>query len=172
MPSKKLLIPVVAVIVGGSALLGVSAVANAQAGNSPFFGLAQEIASKFNLNSSDVQNTISTYMQQQHANMMQNRQQFLKNKLDQEVSAGKITSDQETAILNELTTLKNKYNIGPGNFKSMTQTQRQQAMQNMQNDLKSWTQSNGINLSLIPGFGMGMHRGWRFGNHPTATPTP
>src|SRR5258708_3652229 len=157
MISKKLLIPAFVVVVGGAAAFGVSQ-AHAQAQGGMLSGLAQTIASKFNLNQSDVQSVISTYMQQKHADMQQNMQQRLKMRLDQEVTAGKITVDQETAIMNELTALKTKY--ATQTLKTMTPTERQQAFQNMQNDLKTWAQSNNIDISLIPfGFGGGMHRG-------------
>lgn len=168
--SKKILIPVFAVVVGGGSLLGVSTLVNAQSSNSPFTGLAQSIAKKFNLNQTDVQSVINSYMQQQHQTMMQNMQQRLQNKLNLEVQQGDITSSQEASITSELSTLKSQFN--PSSFKSMTQQQRQQAMQTQQNDLKSWAQTKGINLSLIP-FGFGMGHG-RFGNRypPTVTPTP
>ena len=163
MLSKKILIPVFAVVVGGGSLLGVSTMVHAQSGNTPFSGLSQSIAQKFGLNQSDVQSVINSYMQQQRQTMMQNR-------LNREVQQGKINNTQESEILTELSTLKNQYN--PSSFKSMTQTQRQQAFQTEQSSLKSWAQSQGINMSLIP-FGFGMGRG-RFGHRPmpTATPTP
>lgn len=170
MISKKILIPVFAVVIGGGSLLGVSSLVHAQTGTGPLSGLAQSIASKFGLSQSDVQSVINTYMQQQRQTMMQNMQQRLQNKLNTEVQQNKITSGQETAIFNELSTLKNQFN--PGTFKLMTQQQRQQAFKTEKNDLQSWAQSQGIKVSLIP-FGFGMGHG-RFGHRPmpTVSPTP
>jgi len=168
MLSKKILIPVFAIVVGGGSLLGVSTMVSAQSSNTPFSGLAQTIAQKFNLDQSDVQSVINSYMQQQRQTMMQNMQKRLQNKLNQEVQQGEITSSQEASITSELSTLKNQFN--PGSFKSMTQQQRQQAFQTQQNDLKSWASSQGINLSYIP-FGSGTGHG-RFGHRPTPAPTP
>lgn len=168
MLSKKILIPVFAVIVGGASLLGVSTLVHAQSSSTPFSGLAQTLSKKFGLNQSDVQSVINSYMQEQRQTMQQNMQKRLQNKLNQEMQQGQITSSQEASILTELSTLKSQFN--PSSFKSMTQRQRQQAFQTQQNDLKSWAQSQGISLSFIPsGFGMG--RGW-FGHRPTTTPTP
>jgi hypothetical protein len=167
MLSQKVLIPVFAVIVGGGSLLGLSTLVHAQSGKTPFSGLAQAVAQKFNLNQSDVQSVINSYMQQQKQKMRQNMQLRLQNRLNQEVQQGELTSSQEASIVSELSTLKSQSN--PGSFKSMTPQQRQQAFQTQQNDLKSWAQSQGINLSLIPfGFGRG-HGG--FGHRPTPTPT-
>jgi len=160
MLSKKILVPVFAIVIAGSTLVGVSAIAHAQTGTTPFAGLAQAIASKFNLNQSDVQSAITSYMQQN----MQNRQ---KNRLDKLVSAGKITSAQETAILAELATLQSQYS--PSSFQGMTQAQRQQAMQDRKNALTTWANAQGINPAYVMPFGMG-HRGrW---HKPTGTPTP
>lgn len=168
--SKKIIIPVFAVVTTGVAAFGISQV-HAQTNTTPFSGLAQAIAQKFNLSQSDVQTVINTYMQQQKQTKLQNMQNRLKKKLDQEVQQGKITSAQETAIINELQALKNKYS--PSALKTLTPQQRQQAIKNMQSDLKTWAQQQGIDTTLIPGFGLGWHRAWIFnGPPPSTTPTP
>lgn len=173
MVSKKILVPAIAVLLAGSAVAGIS-MAYAQSGNNPFTGLAQAVAQKFHLNQDDVQNTITSYMQQHKANFQANMQARIKNRLDTEVQQGKITSIQEQAIINELNSLKSKYNLS--SLRTMTPQERQQTMQNMQNDLKTWAEQNGIDMSLIPfGFGMSRRFGW-MGRHfmmgPTPTPTP
>lgn len=146
-------------MVAVATLFGASRVIQAQSKNSPFSGLTQEIAKKFNLKESEVQNVIKSY-----------RQQRLKVRLDQEVSTGKITKDQEAKIINELETLKTKYNTD--SLKTMTLSQKQQAFKNMQIDLKSWAQSNGIDLSRIPGLGIGRRSWVHFGVKPRVTPAP
>lgn len=166
--SKKLLIPIVAVVIGGSAIFGIQQ-ANA-AGNSPFSGLSHAIAQKFNLNQSDVQTVVNQYMQTQHANMQQNMQARLTNRLNSEVSSGKITSGQETAITTELQSLQSQFPMS--SLKGMTQAQRQTQFQTRMSDLKTWAQSQNINLSLIP-FGFGPRQGWHgHGSQPSPTPTP
>jgi polyhydroxyalkanoate synthesis regulator phasin len=169
--TKNFLIPVIAIAAGGVMIFGVTQT-YAQSGTPFFTGLAQTLAGKFNLNETDVQTAITNYMQQHRANMQQTMQDRLKTKLDQEVAAGKITSAQETAIIDELNALKAKYAQGsPG---SKTPQQRQQDFMNMQADLKVWATSNNIDLSLIPfGFGprMGMRGGWH-GHMPKPSPTP
>jgi hypothetical protein len=164
--SKKLLIPVFAVVVVGSTLIGVSTT-HAQGGKSPFSGLAQAIATSLGVDQSKVQSAITAYMQQQKGNGQQNMAQIQKKRLDQLVSQGKITTVQETAILNELATLKNQNN--PSSFQNMTQAQRQQAMQDQKNAITSWASSHGINPAYVMPFGGGRRGGW---HKPTGTPTP
>lgn len=158
MLAKKILIPVFAVVVTGSTLLGVSSIAHAQSGSAPFSGLAQAIASKFNLNTSDVQNVISAFKQQQRANWQQNMQQREKKRLDRLVSQGKITNSQETAILSELSTLQGQFSRS--SLQGMTQKQRRQAFLNEKNAIESWANSQvpSINPKYVMPF-----RGYRVG---------
>src|SRR5579871_6549958 len=124
MLSKKIIIPAVIIATVGIVTLGAISFASAQGGTTPLSGLAQAIAQKFNLNQSDVQNTISQYVQQ-----------------------GKITSEQEQAILDEQAKLKSEYNMQ--SLKNMTPAQRQQTVQNMKNEITAWAQSQGIDPSYI-----------------------
>ena len=131
-------------------------------------GLIQFIAQKFGLDQNTVQSAVNDYKNQQKMTMQQNMQNRQKSRLDALVSQGKITSDQETAILNELAALRSKYNTA--NFKNMTPDQRKQQFENEQNDIKSWAQSQGIDPSYVMPFGSGMRR---FGHrHMNLTPTP
>ena len=119
-----------------------------------FQGLIQSIAQKFGLQQSQVQSVVNDYHQQQKQKMQQNMQDRQKQRLDQLVKDGKITSTQETLIINELASLRNKYN--PENMKDKTPDQRKTQMDSMQNEFKAWAQSQGIDPSIImPGFGMG-----------------
>ena len=143
MTKKKILIPIVGLIAAAGIAFGTIQVANAQTTTGPFSGLAAAIAQKFNLNQSDVQSIITSYRKTANEN-------FTKNRLDALVSSGKITSTQETAIINELAALKTKYmNSGKGNFK------------NMLIEFKSWLTSQNIDPSILPMFRIrvGMHKG-------------
>jgi competence protein ComGC len=161
-------------ILGSSALTAIPAYAatNNTGGGNFFSGLVQYISKTFNLDQSKVQTAVNTYNTQQKANVAQKRQDNEQTRLDKLVTDGKITKDQETAIIAELAVLKGKYN--PANFKSLTADQRKTQMQNEKADITAWSKSTGIDAKyLMPGFGgmgfRGAHKGfWK----PTTTPTP
>lgn len=154
MNNKKVLLPVFVILIASGIFFIGSQLVNAQADSS---GLAAAIASKFNLKEADVQNVITAYTKQQQARMQQTMKQRQKSHLDSLVSQGKITSDQETQILQELARFQSHYS--PSTMQSMTQTQRQQARQNEINTLTQWANSNGINPQYVLPFG-GHRGGW------------
>jgi len=168
-------------------LLVAAPYANAQSTTSQphqgfFQGLIQFIEQKFGLDKTQVQSAVSEYKAQRQANITprptmsaQQQQDREKARLDKLVQQGKITSDQETAIINELNTLHTKYPVDA----NATAAQRRTQMQSMMNDLKAWATSQNINLSYVmPGFGggmmgrRGMHRGGGKWATPSATVTP
>jgi ribosomal protein L3 len=169
MISKNKILGAILVAVIGISTLGVTQV-HAQTNNNPFSGLIQFISQKFGLDQNKVQSAVTDYKTQQKQNFQKNQEQNEKNRLDALVKQGKITSDQEQAIINELAALKTKYN--PSNFKNLTADQRKQQITAEQAELKAWAQSQGIDPTYItPGFGRGfrgMHKGWNI----TPTPTP
>ena len=166
MKSKIILGPIFALVVVGSTLIGASTMVFAQKSNTPLSGLAQALATKYNLNQSDVQNFISTYMQQHRGQSQVNMQQMQKKRLDQLVSQGKISNAQEVAILNELETLQKQ--LSSSSFKTMTQAQRQTVMKNDKNTLTQWAKSQGISPAYVMPFG-GHRGGW---NKTAQSPTP
>nr|HVZ58809.1 hypothetical protein [Patescibacteria group bacterium] len=125
-----------------------------------------------------VKSAVNDYKTQQQAKMQQVRDDREKTRLDQLVKDGKITSSQETAILNEEASLKSKYN--PANLKNLTADQRKAQFDAMQQEIQTWAKDNNIDPKyLMPNFGIGMRMGIRRGgwrnNHsakPTPTPTP
>jgi len=147
-----------------------------------FQGLIQFIEQKFGLNQAQVQTAVNQYKAQVKATITPRPtltpdqiQAQEKARLDKLVSSGKITSAQETLILNELSTLNGQYPLT-----GLTGTQRRTQMQAMQTAFKAWATSNNINLAYIPMFGGmggprgGMYGGFRgrFGPKPSVTPTP
>lgn len=159
---NKILLPVLGLIIGGVAVFGVTQ-ASAQ-GTNGISGLAAAIAQKFNLDQTQVQNTIQGFRSQHQTDAENTR-------LDKLVSAGKINATQKQAILDELSKLKSEYPMGT--FQNLTPQERQQKMQAIQQEINSWAQSQGINaMYLRPGFrfGLGMKRGWGKMN-PSPTPS-
>jgi len=77
-----------------------------------------------------------------------------KTRLDALVTAGKITSDQETAIINELAALKTKYSAT--SMSGLTPAQRKTQMTARRDEIVAWAKSQGIDSSYIMGgFGIG-----------------
>jgi len=152
-----------------------------------FQGLITFIEGKFGLNKDQVTAAVNQYKGQVKATITplptltpDQIQAQEKTRLDKLVTAGKITSGQETAIIAELATLNTKYNLS-----SLTGTQRKTQMQAMQAELKTWAQSQSpsINLSFVMPFGGTgggprgeMNGGFRghgqWGPKPSITPTP
>lgn len=138
-----------------------------------FQGLIQFIEQKFGLNQTQVQSAVNEYKAQVKATITprptQTPQQIQareKARLDKLVAAGKISGDQETSILNELSTLSTQYNLS-----GLTGTQRETEMQAMQTAFKAWATNNNINIAYVMPFG-GMYGRGGFRGHWGPTPTP
>lgn len=156
---KQNIIAILATLVLGlSVLTPAYAAAQANTSQPNFFSqLVTFISQKFGLDKTQVQNAVTQFKQQKKTANQQNRQNREQTRLDQLVKDGKITKDQENAILKELADLKAKYN--PANMKNLTQDERQKQMQAEQNELKSWAQANGIDpLIIMPVRPSGMPR--------------
>lgn len=151
----------------------------------PMSNLAAAIASKFNLNQSDVQavfdgqkSEMETRRREQMAQMQASRQQEFADRLAQAVSAGKLTQAQADAVKTkhaELQAQCEAQRTAAGDKKNMTKAERQAAMEAQRTkmeagraELKQWAADNGIPEEYIPaGFmGGGGGRGGRgFGGH-------
>lgn len=130
-------------------------------GGNFFSGLIAFISQKFGLDKTQVQNAMQEYQVQVKATITprptmspQDRQDREKKRLDNLVSSGKITTDQENAIISELETLRTKYNLGAQN--NQTPVERKTQMDNMKNELDSWATSQGLDPKYVmPMFGRG-----------------
>ncbi len=126
-----------------------------------FSGLINFIAQRFGLDKTQVQTAFTDYQNQQKALITsrptpgpQDRLNREKFRLDTLVSQGKITSDQETAVLNELQSLWSQYPVNSG----MTPGQRRTQLENLRSAWKTWAQANNIDPNIVAPFGMGF--GW------------
>jgi hypothetical protein len=122
--------------VAGSAVIGATAMA-ATSSSSTYPDIVQKIADRFHLNPSDV----NSVFQQERTDRQANRHQKLVLMLDQAVSSGKITKDQETKILAELDNLQQQ-------FKNESKQDRRSNHQTMQTQLQQWLKDNNINVNL------------------------
>lgn len=144
---------------GGSAAvcaLIAGATSVSAAGTGKPASLASEISSAFHLNQSDVQKVID-----QHKGEVQSyRQEKNQDRLDQAVKDGKITSAQETLILNEDKQIQSDLQ----GIQGQTGSDRRTAMQQERAKVQQWAKDNNIPLRYV----MPMHRGFTPLAHPSA----
>ena len=141
MLSKKILVPTLAVVVGGTAFLGVRSV-HAQSNNG-IQSLVQEIAQKFNLDQSQVQSVFDNH----HSKRQDMMKQKMEDRLTQAVKDGKLTEAQKQAILTKIQEVKN--NLMSADFKNKTPQEKKQAMEWQRQDLENWAKSQGIDSSYL-----------------------
>ncbi len=135
-----------------------------------FQELVQFISQKFGLDKTQVQTAITDFKAQRKATITprptltpQQIADSEKVRLDKLVAEGKITPSQETAIINEIASLRTKYNFG--SWKDLAPADRKAQATALREEIVSWAKSQGIDSSYVmPGFGMvgrglGMERG-------------
>jgi len=168
MTKKMFLIVAIVSALSGGLVVATNAFAQTNTQNS-VPSLVQEIASKFDLNQSDVQAVFAQHRQEMHTKMESNYETYLANL----VKSGKISEEQEQLILNEHKQLMSQMQSTMKNFKSMTPAQRKAQMQAEMQTVKNWAKQNNISLQYLRPFGAGMRGFGRFGKHnPNLTPTP
>ncbi len=154
---NKLLLPVLAFVLGGLIVFGVSKV-QAENQQVKFPPIIQKLVERFGLKESDVQ-TVLNEVRRERQQQMQTR---LEERLNQAVKDGKITESQKQAILAKHKELQEKRLQNKQDWQNMTPEQRRQAMQEQSQELKSWASQNNIDLEYFFGWG-GMKRGgWWF----------
>src|SRR3989344_1136105 len=146
MLTKKILIPVIAITVAGTAAFGVAS-ANAQTTAYPLSGLAGAISQKFGIDKTQVQSVVDDYHKKHQEEKRQMMQKRMEEKLTQDVKDGKITEAQKQAIIKKFTEMKSS--VKPESFKDMTAEERKKAMENKRTELKSWAESQGIDPNHI-----------------------
>lgn len=169
-------VTIVSLVLPSVTVLPAFAASDSAGGTTFFSGLVQFIAQKFGLDQAQVKTAVDEYHAQQKTQVQQKMKDREKTKLDQLVKDGKITSDQEEAIIAEQAALKQKYS--PDKLKDQTPAERKTDFQNMQKEIEAWATSKGIDPTYVmPGLGHGgpMMRSKRGGAWRTAssvTPTP
>lgn len=118
--------------------------------------LVDKIASKFNLNKSDVQ---KVFDEERSAHEAEHKAR-VEERLQTMVDEGSITSDQKTAILQKLDELKAAHDENRDSMKDLTKEQRKAKMDERKAELESWAKQQGLDLSKLKGVFMGPgHRG-------------
>jgi hypothetical protein len=114
--------------------------------------LVDEIATKFQLSKTDVQQVVDRNKSDNQAH----HAAIQKAKLDKAVKHGKLTQAQEDYIVNTQADIKNL--IGTTKPRNLSQTTKN-AIKAKMDTLRSWAQTNNINMRYVggPGRGIRMH---------------
>jgi hypothetical protein len=139
--NKKLVALGIAAAVGTVGVTGVG-VANAvtKNGTDPMSSLVDALASKFNLNKTDVQKVFD----EQHATMEATHEQEVKDKLAQLVKDGKLTQAQVDKIIAKQAELKKEREANKDSMKDKTREEMKSAMEAKRTALETWAKDNGI----------------------------
>lgn len=157
------------ILVAGAITLGLAGVsagaihASTTNSNNPVSSLVNEIASKFNLNPSDVQQVFD----QHHAQMEAQHLQNFKDQLTQAVKDGKLTQDQMDKILAKQQELKAQADSNKTAFEGKTPQEIRALIEAQRTALDQWAKDNNIPTQYLRfGFGGGRgHMGRGFGMH-------
>lgn len=150
---KKSLLALAIVGTVGLGLLGSSAFAQeTNDTNNPMDTLVQKIATKFNLNESDVQ----AVFDEAHSEIETKIEADQSERLSTLVSEGKITEEQKSLILNKQKEMKESHKSNLENMKNLTPEERKSQMEAKRTELDTWAQENGIDPQyLMPHGGPG-----------------
>ena len=163
-------ITAVAIIAGGALTVIPRAFAANTTTTNPISSLIDKIATKFNLNKTDVQ----AVFDQNKADMMAARQADIqtetKSRLSTAVTAGTLTQAQSDLVTTELATIQTKLT----DISKITDvSQRQAAMDQLQAEVSKWAVDNKIDtkwVRVFNGRGGHGHGGYRMmDNDNTAT---
>ncbi len=102
------------------------------------------IAQKFNLNQADVQSVFD----EQRSKHQAERKAEIETKLTQAVADGKITEAQKQAILTHFTQMKDD-RPNMGEFKNLTEEQRQSRMEEKKKEMDSFLSQNGLTQETL-----------------------
>lgn len=157
---KQLAIAGVAAAIGLSGIgAGVAhAATNSSTNTDPMSSLVDKIATKFNLNKSDVQQVFD----QQRTEMQAQQDQKVKDDLAQLVKDGKLTQAQSDAITAKRAELEKTREANRTTMQSMSDTDRKAAMDKQKSELEAWANQQGIDtqyLRYVMGHGPGGHGG-------------
>lgn len=143
------------VVMGGSLLIGSASASNSDHRSA----LMERIATKFNLNTSEVE---TVFNEERDARRAEMKAKF-EDRLAQAVRDGKITDAQKSLIIEKHESLINERETLKEAWRNMTREERKSAMEKRRNDLESWMKANNIPDGIF-GLGMGMGKVGRGGH--------
>ena len=109
--------------------------------NSPGGGIAQRIAERFGLQTSDVQQVFDE-VQTEHRQQMRSHQE---ERLNQLVEEGTITEEQKQALLEKRAEMQ----VDRGDCQILSPEERETSREQHQAEMKSWLEENGLDESIF-----------------------
>ena len=144
---KNTAVPIlVTAAVTGVILFGATA-AHAQSSENQYPPIVQKLADRFGLNINDVKSFFEKNRQEHKAQM----DTKFRTMLDTAVKDGKITDAQKQLILAKRSELEAGRKNNMDKIKSMTPEERRKEFQTQQENLKTWTSQNNIDLKYLFG---------------------
>lgn len=125
-------------------------VANAQT-NKPRNNIVEEIASKFHLNSGEVQKVFD----ENHQEMKAKHEQEQKDQLARLVASGKLTQEQADKVTAKFVELQAQHDADQESMQNKTPEERKATKDANKAEMEKWAKDNGIDLALIKGFRKG-----------------
>jgi competence protein ComGC len=139
--------------VGSAGVIGTQAVL-AETNNSnsdPMSSLVDKLASKFNLNKSEVQ---KVFDEQRSAHEAE-RDAKVSERLQKLVDDGTITAEQKTKIEAKIKELKEEREANRDSMKDLSDEERKTKMDEKRTELENWAKENGVDLTKLKGVLMG-----------------
>lgn len=161
MQKKFLVIPILFLgLAGVIASYGIAKADNTSTG--PYATLIQKIAEKFGLNQTEVQAVFDEARGEQMAQMQEQNRERFQEQLDNMVENGKITSAQEASILAKHEEAQTQMQAMQG----LTAEERKTAMEALREEMKTWAETNGIDMPfmMMGGFGARGGKGMGMGD--------
>lgn len=115
---------------------------------SPFQGLVQAIATKFNLKTEDVQAVFEQQRSEKFADLKANMEARLSERLAAAVKDGKLTEAQTTLIKAKVAEITAAHETAIKDD-TLTKEERKAAMEKETADLKAWASENNIPLGFL-----------------------
>jgi hypothetical protein len=141
--SKSTVVALAAIgVIGTTSATALASTTNSGTQNS----LAEDIAAKFHLNQSDVQQVIDQHKETK----LQNRESHYEDRLTQAVNGGKLTEAQKQAVLTEHNKLMSE-------LKSSSNIDKHLTMQNIRKEAQDWAKQNNIDIKWLMPPMRGMH---------------
>lgn len=141
---KSKMIAATAFVLGLAIMGGTAFAANPTSTNNPMSSLVSAIATKFNLNTADVQTVVDSVMTAKKAEMKAKHSEDAKTGLAQAVVNGKITQAQADLVSTKLAELKATMESDRTADQALTKEQRKAKMEASRTELTAWATANGI----------------------------